>query len=156
METEYNIKHTVYDLSTEDNFEIMINDQYGGFGLSKKAVKLYCEKTNIDYKSHNAGFECGVNDVSATIERTDVNMIQIVKELGSEANGKYCTICIEQIPIKYKDSYEIYEYDGKETVRFNHNKYKLQFENKKLMEENSLLKKENKKLQQELEQYRTI
>ena len=48
------------------------------------------------------------------IERTDTNLIKVVKELGSEANGSYANLEIVDIPNNV--NWEMHDYDGIETV----------------------------------------
>ncbi len=94
------------------SFEIMINNCYGGFGFSKEAIDLYKKRKNI-YKSH------------IHVDRTDEIMIQIVKELGENANGNFCKIKIEKIDKDYKKCYYIDEYDGLENIQIDYFKKNL-------------------------------
>ena len=52
------------------------------------------------------------------IKRTDPDLIDVVKKLGDEANGKCADLKIIEIPEGIK--YEISEYDGIETVKEAH------------------------------------
>jgi hypothetical protein len=94
----------------EETIEILYNSRYGGYGLSDKAMKIFEErKTNEDY-------EC---------DRDTPFILQIFHELGLEFSDKYCDIRIKKIPKKYKNCYDISEYDGKERVEIDYDKYDL-------------------------------
>lgn len=146
------IEDVVKDIA-EETIEVMYNDAYGGFGFSEKALKMYCEKKRIEYDSNNKWFTIKMSD---KIDRHDIDMLEIVKELGSEANGSHCKIKIEKIPAKYKETYKISEYDGLETVDEFPYETELELKIKKLTEENSLLKKENEELRTELTNHKKI
>ena len=84
--------------------EVVINKCYGGFGLSKVAIKRYAElKKGITLYP---------------LERNDLDLIQTVRELGDEANGNCAKLDIIEIPDGI--SWEIEEYDGKEWVAEKH------------------------------------
>jgi len=82
--------------------KIVYNRCYGGFGLSKAAWERYVElggKAESEY------------DVS----RTDPILVQVVEELGMDADGEYAELAIADVPAGTK--YRIDEYDGFESVR---------------------------------------
>lgn len=85
--------------------EILLNGCYGGFGVSKKALDLYNKRTgkNVmdDYELRD---DC----------RTDPILIDIIKELGEEANGSCSKLYVDEVPDGY--DYWIEEYDGVETL----------------------------------------
>jgi hypothetical protein len=106
----------------EENKEEMIRvlycDVYGGWNLSKKAIKMYRERTgkiNTENPEDNIYF--------LYIERHDPILLEIYKELGKEFDGKYSQSEIEEIPKKYENYYTITEYDGLETVVIDYHKY---------------------------------
>jgi len=106
-----------YDNVDNDTFSILINKNYGGFGLSEKATELYnTRKREIDplfiYNKNN-------------VDRTDPILIQIYYELKDEINDQFAKLGIYKIEKKYKDCYEISEYDGSESIKINYAKYKL-------------------------------
>ena len=92
----------------------MINNCYGGFGLSNAAMDEYhkrCpEKQEVDY------FD---------LDRHDPVMIQIVKEMGTKANRSCSEIELKKIPVQYLQHYSIEEYDGLERVVIHYNTYKI-------------------------------
>lgn len=89
--------------------KIIINDCYGGFGLSEKAARRYCELKGVDYENR-------WNKDSSVygIKRTDPILIQVVEELGEEANDFCSALKIEEIP--NGSYYRIIEYDGWEEI----------------------------------------
>ena len=52
------------------------------------------------------------------IDRTDLDLIDVVKKLGNKANGRYSELKIVEIPDGIE--WEISEYDGLETVEEKH------------------------------------
>jgi len=93
----------------------MYNDCYGGYSFSKAAVQRYLELYGFVYRPFYL----------TRIDRTDEGMIEVVKQLGAEANGDYANIKIRKFPLKYKDFIAVGEYDGYESVWVDFNKYKL-------------------------------
>ena len=83
---------------------IVINDCYGGFGLSERAIKEYKKLAGItdgDFSDRN-------------IARDDPYLVKIVRELGMGANGVHANLKIIEIPGDVK--WDIAEYDGVEWV----------------------------------------
>jgi len=109
--------------------KIVINDDYGGFSLSDKAIELYGEKKGIDlikekdsswtmssyYKGsiEPENFFC-----EREIERNDPVLIEVVESLGAAGNGAHASLKIIEIP-EGVDWY-IEEYDGIEWVAEKH------------------------------------
>ena len=94
----------------EETIEVLYNSGYGGYGLSDKAKKMFKErKTNED----------------SEVDRDTPLILQIFRELGVEFSDKYCDVRIKKIPKKYKNFYEFAEYDGKEKVIIDFDKYDL-------------------------------
>lgn len=122
--------------------KIVYNACYGGFGLSYKAVMRYAELKGIKLwaSTRNAGdFETVIpydgtgkkpwiihyrttEDPSVKdnyfserdIPRNDTALVQVVEELGEDANGDCAYLEIEDIP--EGTLYRIDEYDGRESV----------------------------------------
>jgi hypothetical protein len=133
---------------------IVINDCYGGFGLSSTAVLRYLELLGkpvwgeIDEKckslemwkywlvspdaervdpsptnwhdmtmaeriAHNQAHKQQVFD-PMDIARDDPYLVQVIEELGNEANSKHAKLKIVEIPAHVK--WQIEEYDGNEWV----------------------------------------
>lgn len=81
--------------------KIVYSACYGGFGLSEKAFSRYKE----------LGGTC---DYDRDIPRTDPFLVQVVEELGEEANNGFSKLKITAVHAGTK--YRIEEYDGFETV----------------------------------------
>ena len=95
----------------EEEIEILINICFGGWTMSKKAIGLY--------KLRNP------ENVFKDFSRHDPILVQIYKELGNEFDDRYSKTIIIKILKKYENYYDIDEYDGRESVKINYTKYKL-------------------------------
>ena len=84
--------------------KVVYNTKYGLFGLSEKAVKMYCKLKGLKTSAY-----LNIDK----IVRHDPILIQIVEELGTKANGPYANLSIAEIE---GDRYRISEYDGVERV----------------------------------------
>jgi len=86
--------------------KVVINTDFGGFGLSQKAFDRYNELTgkNVEY--------------AFDITRDDPVLVQVVEELGQEANTRYNELKVVEIPNGI--SWYIHEYDGKEEIHETH------------------------------------
>lgn len=86
--------------------KIVINSCYGGFSLSKKAVKWLTEHGSNEARyTHIYGYWSG--------SRHNPLLVKCVEELGDEASGACAQLEIETIE---GNLYRIEEYDGMETV----------------------------------------
>lgn len=124
--------------------KIAINKCFGGFGLSHKAVLRYAEINGIKlfpeesygiwhyYKVPKAEYDkattksletygnyTGVNSQDlylsvSDIKRDDPILIQVINELGKEADSRLSKLKIVEIPEGIK--WEIDEYDGMESI----------------------------------------
>ena len=101
----------------EEEIEILINICYGGWNISKKAIELY--------KLRNPNYNLTENEFDYYFNRNEPILVQIYKELGNDFDGKYSKTKIYKTLKKYEYYYDIDEYDGKEYVRINYTKYKL-------------------------------
>lgn len=81
--------------------KIVYNACYGGFGLSEKAFARYKELG-------------GLTNYDMDIVRTDPILVQVVEELGEEAN--HWASKLRMIALPEGTKYRIEEYDGFETV----------------------------------------
>lgn len=94
--------------------KIVINCEYGGFSLSKKAIDLYKILT------------CAPEDKifyyeGADINRSDETLVRVVQDLGAEASGSYAALKVIEVPDDVE--WHIEEYDGLECVAENHRKW---------------------------------
>lgn len=88
----------------EDYIKVVINECYGGFGLSDKAKNWLREK-GITNKQ--------IEDFEDRKDRHNKLLIECVQTLGKEANGWAANLKIREI---YGNIYRIETYDGYESV----------------------------------------
>lgn len=128
--------------------KIVINVCFGGFGLSKKAMLRYgelsgtpiyhylCDSSTEELKrSDEESFmssayftkpdlkkwEVESNVYPRNFKRNDPILVQVVEELGEEANGKFAELKVVEIP---DVAWEIAEYDGNESVEEIHRSWR--------------------------------
>jgi flavin-dependent dehydrogenase len=87
--------------------KIVINTEHSGFGLSETAQRRYLELIG-----KNPDDWC--NYTWSNIDRTDKVLVQVVEELGDEANDLFSHLEVEEI--EAGTHYRILNYDGVETV----------------------------------------
>jgi hypothetical protein len=86
--------------------KIVINDCYGGFGLSKEALALYNERSGT------------VVTYDIEIKRNDPILVEIVEQLGEDAGHRFAQLKVVEIPDDVV--WEIEEYDGNEWIAEKH------------------------------------
>lgn len=116
--------------------KVVINKCYGGFQLSHKAMMRYFELKGINVRPYTLipGFEMqylsdeevenqlyvGYEDDKGeiwspeSISRTDPALVQVVEELGEEANSFLSKLKVEEVPDNTE--WRIEEYDGMESI----------------------------------------
>lgn len=83
------------------SIKVVINNCYGGFGLSEKAIALVQDQIGDEFDPYDHPRHCPV-------------LVSVVEELGEEANGR----CAELFVAKLKGSqYIVREYDGCEWLQ---------------------------------------
>ncbi len=87
--------------------KVVINDCFGGFGLSKEAYEY------LGLEWDGFGFLSGYD-----IERNDPKLVECVETLGEKANGTFSKLKVVEIPDDV--DWEINYYDGLETVEEKH------------------------------------
>ena len=87
--------------------KIIINKCHGGFGLSDKAIVRYNEMGGKDMSPYRWA-----------IYRDDPELVQVVEELGDEANGIHAKLAVVEIPDGVE--WQIEEYDGMEWIAEKH------------------------------------
>jgi len=97
---------------SKNKMKIVINSCYGGFGLSKAALK----ELGVDapYGDVNNG-DLGIDEDNRYAYRSSTKLVEVVEKLGAAACGSYAKLEVIEIP-EGVDWY-IDEYDGMETVR---------------------------------------
>lgn len=103
--------------------KLVINGSFGGFGLSDKAIALYLNKKNISYTKDNyfrIKNENGEQEIFSEddLDRKDPTLIEVVEELGKDANGDYARLVV--ISLDEGTLYRITSYDGSESVELMH------------------------------------
>lgn len=110
--------------------KIVINDCYGGFGLSNLAIEKYASIKDIDLEARKAKapffddqieyYYTGTENMFSyrDIARNDSVLVQVVEELGVNANDWGSELKIVDIPEDVK--WQIDEYDGIEWVAEQH------------------------------------
>jgi hypothetical protein len=100
--------------------KIAYNACFGGFSLSKKAILHYAQLKGLNITVEYEGLfgpHYKLDDKYFShrdIPRTDPLLIQVIEELGEEANGVCANLQIRDLPPGTK--YRIDEYDGNESV----------------------------------------
>ena len=81
--------------------KVVYNRSHGGFSLSAAAAARYAELKGGDVSRRD-------------IPRHDPVLVQVVEEMGADANGLCAELAIKEIP--EGSAYRIEEYEGKEVV----------------------------------------
>ena len=89
-------------------YKVVINNCYGGFGLSRKAVEML-----QDLKHENGDKNFIYSQFSDELPRHDHDLVKVVETLGKEASSSFANLEVEEI---YSRLYKIDEYDGLERV----------------------------------------
>lgn len=93
-------------------FVFLYNKSYGGFGFSEQFHEVFFEK-----------YEEMLME-SWSYQRDDPRLFELVQELGAmRSQGDCCQLGAKRFPIKYKGFITIHEYDGKEEIWIDYNKY---------------------------------
>lgn len=110
--------------------KIVINTCFGGFGLSHEAIIRYAQikgfiliaekqESNIVPYHYYKGSVAEDNFFSEyDIQRDDKALVQVVEEMGEDANGWAAELKVVEIPADVK--WEICEYDGSEHIAEQH------------------------------------
>ena len=101
--------------------KVLVNECYGGYGISVEAGKLWLERKAIPYEIYEDGYNLILiingerQYISHYISRTDETLIEIFEEKGSEfTSGRHAELALEEIPDGCE--YDIHEYDGTEYI----------------------------------------
>lgn len=115
--------------------KVVVNKCYGGFSISDKAVRRMAELKGLTLYPEVGDFgfviywtvpptqqsELDYDEATFDIrpeDRADPHLIQVVEELGAEANGSFANLEITEIPDDVQ--WEVEEYDGMEWVAEKH------------------------------------
>ena len=115
--------------------KVVINERFGGFGLSDKAIERCIElgmtasndwaEEDCDFyihkkEDHIFGSRYSIANRSESGFRCNPIVVQVVEELGSSADGDFAELCIVDIPFDDHEGWYIDDYDGVETIHENH------------------------------------
>lgn len=115
--------------------KVAINAQHGGFGLSEAAFEKLLNRKGIAFETcigrfnvrhyYHAGHlnedKFYLSPYNFYDDRADADLIAVIEEMGDEAQGKYASLKILEIPDDV--SWHIAEYDGLEWVAEDHRKW---------------------------------
>ena len=109
--------------------KILINSDFGGFGLSDKAIELYLNKKGFKFTTEKKSSAFSdrrlifyVNEQYFSehdLKRDDPVLIETVEELGlKEVTDSFCSLKIVEIP--YDVEWTLQGYDGNEWIAEKH------------------------------------
>jgi hypothetical protein len=110
--------------------KIVINTDYGGFGISDQAFKQYLELKDIEYTTKEAEstfvgtefYDKAGNYINCyDITRDDSVLCQVVETLGKAAWGDFSCLKVVEIPDEVE--WYIQEYDGIESIHEVHRQW---------------------------------
>ena len=112
--------------------QVVINAGFGGFGLSDRAIERYAELSgenliSVEHPSasYTAWYKNSTEEKNRwyplDIRRDDKHLVQVVKELGPEANDYFASLKVVEIPADVE--WVIDEYDGKEWIAEVHRRW---------------------------------
>lgn len=101
--------------------KIVINECFGGFGLSREAVDLYCAEKEINPGKWNDTWKFYEDFHCRSIERNDPLLVGIVEQLGKKSWGSCAQLKVVDIPDDVE--WQINEYDGNEHVAEVHRRW---------------------------------
>jgi len=92
----------------DDEIEIVLNTNFGGFALSKDA----CKKLGWDGKECKYEFNSKFEK-----NRSNPELIKVVKEMG-ENSGEHSVLSIKKIKVSNIFGVYIHNYDGQESIEY--------------------------------------
>ena len=113
-------------MKSSKGYQVVLNDCYGGFGLSKDAVSMLIDKYGLDIDSDYGYVDNDVFDIvddNMDAYRMDKRLVSVVKKLGvDKASGKHAALRIVDVPDDVVDvhGWHISDYDGCESVHQSH------------------------------------
>jgi len=126
----------VYNASNDKErimIKIVINSDFGGFGLSDDAFERYLELKGVEFERTYTKFgssnyykagHTGDDDYYLSyydIKRDDPLLVQVVEEMQGEANGRHSSLKIVEIPDDV--NWILEEYDGAEHIAEAHRRW---------------------------------
>ena len=99
-------------------YKVVINNCYGGFSISKQALKRLKELKKA--KGWDVSELDTYIDYDDRITRHDEDLIKVVEELGSKASGMCASVKVYELAYPI---YRIEEYDGFESIKYPNSDY---------------------------------
>lgn len=132
-------------MSVDSNkFEVIYNNKYGGFDISPEGLAEYNKRTGKDIKYAEA------------IHSEDPVLISLVKEMGDKINTKNSKLCIATFSKEFQHFLKWHEYDGKESVSIDYQKY-IVYHVKKICDKRDISEEEKiKQIQTLYQTYQTV
>jgi hypothetical protein len=90
-------------------FPVIINVKFGGCILPSAVIQAYNAIPGVQKIARFSDFD-----------RDDARLANLVENMQHESD-----LVVVQIPVEYKDNYEIDEYDGLETISINYASYQV-------------------------------
>ena len=111
--------------------KIVINNCWGGFGLSDEAMRRYAELAGmklLEDVNEYGDVNFYLNEINEdsyftawSIDRDDPNLVKVVEEMGEKSHSVYSILKIIEIPDDVK--WEIDDWDGREHIAEKHRKW---------------------------------
>lgn len=102
---------------------MLLNVSYGGFGFSDVAIQEYIKRM----KQKDSAYDTRkISYNGYGIYRFDPVMINVVRDIGDKANGRFAKLQVVDVIKEYIDYIDIDEYDGKETFDYDVSAYTLE------------------------------
>ena len=113
--------------------KVVINVCNGGFGLSDSAFEKFLDRKGVAWEKQHRGdygwheyYHAGhlgdnehyLYSRTMTEDRSDLDLLSVVEEMGDLANGEYSELKVVEIPDDVE--WEVEEYDGLEWVAEKH------------------------------------
>jgi len=96
------------EATAPETFKIVINNCFGGFGLSDEAEAMWREVKKIADPEGVYYYD---------IMRDDPDLVHIVETLGEKANSNYSQLKVVEVPMWLQEKgWLIEEYDGRESI----------------------------------------
>lgn len=131
-------------MSDPNEFEVVYNNKYGGFDISPEGLAEYNKRTGKDVKYAEA------------IRNEDPVLISLVKEMGDKINTKNSKLRIATFSKEFHDFLQWNEYDGKESVSIDYQKY-IVYHTKKICDDQTITEEQKiKKIQTLYQTYKIV
>ena len=104
---------------------IMVNECFGGFGLSDAAITEYRRRCAAQTVVVDGDLDDSARSAYEGIARHDPVMVQVVRDLGPAASAAYGDVRIREIPERFVAHYSISDYDGRETIIVHRNAFRV-------------------------------